>query len=94
MTHANAHEALQRVATNNNEEIANCMNAKQEADRQTAQAAFAEMQQREPLKEKATNRLLAVLKTTEEALGRKECERVVDIAHAYNNGVRTLSGSQ
>ncbi len=41
--HASAQEALTREATNSNEEFASYMNAKQEAGRQSAQAAFAEV---------------------------------------------------
>ena len=48
--HASAQDALNREATNNNEEIASYMDAKQAADRQTAQAAFAGVQQRESVK--------------------------------------------
>ena len=50
--HARAQAALKREATSSSEDIASYMSAKQEADRQTVQAAFAEMQQRESLKEK------------------------------------------
>ena len=49
--HASAQEALARVATHPTS-----------ADRQTAQAAFAEMQQREILREQDISRLLAVLR--------------------------------
>ncbi len=49
--HASAQEALTREATSHNA-----------ADRQTAQAAFAEMQQRDILREQELSRLLAVLK--------------------------------
>ena len=77
MIHASTQEALTREAPRNSEYIANYMNAKQAADRQTAQAAFAEMQQLESLRESEISRLLAVLKTAQEALGSKERERAV-----------------
>ncbi len=60
--HASTQEALTREAPRNSEYIANYMNAKQAADRQTAQAAFAEMQQLESLRESEISRLLAVIK--------------------------------
>ena len=44
--HASAQEALQREATGNHGHFANLMHAKQVADRQTVEAAFAEMQER------------------------------------------------
>ena len=51
VTHASAQDALTREATSHNA-----------ADRQTAQAAFAEMQQRDILREQELSRLIAVLK--------------------------------
>ena len=57
---ASAHEALSREATGNYVHFANCMNAKHVADRQTVEAAFAEIATTRIL-ERRERRLLAGL---------------------------------
>ena len=69
--HASAQEALQREAANNHGDFANIMIAKQEADRQVAQATFLDTQLGDSLKEEDFCRRLTVLKAAHEVLDNK-----------------------
>ena len=69
--HASAQEALQREAANNHGDFASIMIARQEADRQVAQAANLDTQLGDSLKEEELCRLLAVLKAAHDVLDTK-----------------------
>ncbi len=65
--HEDAQERLRRESVLQSENIANCMSAKQTAESQQAQAAFAELQQRDLIKEGGFARLTQTLLASESA---------------------------
>ena len=65
--HEDVQQRLRQESTLRAEEIANYMSAKQTAESQQAQAAVADMQQREQFKEEELQRMMHALRASESA---------------------------